>query len=168
MLQLHRVIYPENKDIYQVAHGWMREQPELYDQDIGYDGLHEFGQPPLERIDFALRQDGVLIGFAYFVLKAPKICEFGLITPPRPRVRSMFALLYKLQDAYFDDLGFLALYAEYPDDPRYDRPRRLCRMFGWREPRSNYFEYAILDHLQAKYGNQENAAQAGRQSAGAV
>jgi hypothetical protein len=137
----------------------MREQSELYHQDVGYDDFDEFTNPPLDRIEFALRQDNKLIGFAYLVRKALKVCEFGLIAPPRSRVRSLFTLLKELQRAYFNDLGFLSLYAECADDPGYNRPRRMCKMFGWQERKPNYFEYNVYDHLRASNGKQESTSQ---------
>jgi hypothetical protein len=156
MLELYRITYPEYRSLYTIAWDWMRDQPELYGEDVGYDDFSEFIAPPSERIEFALRQDGKLIGFAYFLLRASKTCEFGLITPPRPRVRSVLALLRELQRAYFEQLGFTTLYVEYPDDPRWDRPRQLCRMFGWPERKPNYFEFSTRDYLRA-YGGQEKA-----------
>lgn len=151
MLRLHRITYPEDHSDYQIAWRWVQEQPELYSEIIGFGSFVQFSHHPVEQIDFALKQDRELIGFASFVLRGHKICEFELITPSRPRVRSVLTLLRELQCQYFDTLGFLALFTEYPDDPKYDRPRRLCRLFGWREPRSNYFEWTLLDQLKT-YG----------------
>lgn len=154
-LRLHRINYPEHGSDYQTAHYWMREQPDLYGDDIGFNTFGEFTHPPLDRIEFALRDDDNLIAFAYFVRRAPKICEFGLITPARPRVRSILALLEELQRQYFETLGFVALYTQYPDSTKYDRSRRLCRMFGWVERKPDYFEYTILDFIEATYGSKE-------------
>jgi hypothetical protein len=137
----------------------MREQPDLYGEDIGFDDFQQFVKHPGEQADFALKEDGQTIAFAYLILRARKVCEFGLVTPPRPRVRSVLAILREWQRDYFESLGFVALYAQYPDDPRYDRPRRLCRMFGWREVKPNYFECTFLDHLKAYYGSKETYSQ---------
>ena len=157
MLTLKRIRYPEDRADYEAAWDWMRKQPELYGEDVGFDDFDDFILPDsLSRIEFALKQDGHLIAFAYFVLRARKVCEFGLVTPLRPRVRSILVLLRRLQRDYFENLGFIALYAQYPDDSKYDRPRRLCRMFGWHERKPNYFEYTILDFLR-EHGNQEEA-----------
>jgi len=130
----------------------MREQPDLYREMIGFEEVYQFLYHKVEQIDFALKQGDQLIAFASLVLRGRKVCEFELITPPRPRVRSILALLAELQREYFDTLGFLAVFAEYPDDSRFDRALRLCRMFGWREPKPNYFEYTIQDHLRATDG----------------
>jgi len=165
MLRLYRIDYPNHQYEYFTAHRWVRAQPDLYREIVGFDDLTDFARHPVEQIDFALREDDWMIAFASLVMRGRKVCEFELITPPRPRIRSILALLAELQRAYFEDLGFVALYTEYPDDPRFDRPRRLCRMFGWRERKSGYFEHTILDHLRATNGQSKKAHS---QSAGAV
>jgi hypothetical protein len=152
VLRLHRIQWPENRADFIDAWNWAREQPELYSEVVGYDDFSEFTHHPGEQIDFALRQDGELIAFASLVLRPHKSCEFELITPARPRVRSILALLRELQREFFETLGFVLLYVNYSDDPRYDRPRRLCRMFGWREHPKNHFEFSYLDHQAAQAG----------------
>lgn len=148
MLKLHRVNWPQDQADYVDAWHWMREQPELYSQVVGFESFGDFVEHPGEQIDFALRQDSELIAFASLVLKGRKSCEFELITPARPRVRSILALLRELRREYFETLGFTYFYAIYPDDPRYDRPRRLCRMFGLKEASRHVFEFTIFDHFQ--------------------
>src|SRR5262249_21387823 len=155
-----------HEEDYRVAWQWMREQPELYAEIVGFDDFEEFASHEAEQIDFALKGDGRLIAFASMVLRGRKVCEFELITPPRPRVRSILALLRSLERAYFDALGFVALYTQYPDSPKYDRPRRLCRMFGWREPQPNYFEQTIYDYL--RFNNGLEATESNDQPACAV
>lgn len=158
MLKLQRLNFQANISTYYKAWKWMREQPDLYGDVVGFDNFQQFVKHPGEQADFALREDGELIAFASLVLRSRKVCEFELITPPRPRLRSILALLREWQRDYFENLGFVALYAEYPNDPRYDRPRRLCRMFGWHERKPNYFEMTILDYLRATNGQAEKAA----------
>lgn len=151
-LVLHRINPLEHEEDYRTAHHWMGEQTHLYSEIVGLKDFEEFVHHKVEQVDFALRNDGQLIAFASLVLRGRKVCEFELITPPRPQVRSILALLRWLQCDYFETLRFLALFTSYPDDPKYDRSRRLCRMFGWREPRPGYFEYTIYDHLRATNG----------------
>src|SRR5262245_32489087 len=157
MLRLHRLDAEATPGAYVTTWKWMRQQPDLYSEVIGFYDFTDFVRHPGEQIDFALRDDGELIAFASLVLRGRKVCEFELITPPRPRVRSILALCGELQRQYFEDLGFAVVFTQYPNDPRYDRPRRLCRMFGWRESKPNYFEYTIQDHLRAINGQDQKA-----------
>lgn len=154
MLRLHRVRWPENRADFVDAWHWMREQPELYNFEAGYDSFGDFTEPPLERIEFALRRDGELIGFAYLIYKGTKCCQFCLITPPGPRVRSLLALLQCLEREYFETLGFTYVFAVCPDDPRYDRPRRLSLMFGLLPMKESphVFEYTHFDYEQRTKG----------------
>ncbi len=154
-LKLHRINQETHRGDYWTAWEWMQEQHELYQDVVGYWDFVDFIWHPGEQIDFALKQDSELLAFASLVLRGRKVCEFELITPPRPRVRSILALLGELQRQYFEDLGFAAVFTERLDEPRSDRPRRLCRMFGWREPRPGYFEYTIHDHLKATNGQNQ-------------
>jgi hypothetical protein len=123
MLSLKRTNYPADRHDYAEAWGWAREQRDLYALIVGLDDFSEFTSHPGEQIDFALRDGGELIAFASLVLKGRKSCEFELITPPRPRVRSILALLGEL--------------------------RRLCRMFGLRQASPQVFCYSLIDHLKA-------------------
>jgi hypothetical protein len=157
MLRLHRINYPNDWRPYEIAWGWMRQQPDLYSEVVGFYDFTDFVRHPVEQVDFALRDDGELIAFASLVPRGRKVCEFELITPPRPRVRSILRLLRELQRDYFENLGFLALFTQYPDDPKYDRPRRLCRLFGWSERKPGYFEHTIQDHLRANNGQNKKA-----------
>lgn len=159
MLRLYRINYPDDRRHYETAWGWMRAQHQLYSDVVGLWDCNDFMRHPGEQIDFALTDGGQLIAFASFVLRGRKICEFELITPPRPRVRSILTLLAELQRQYFEDLGFVALYTQYPDDSRFDRAKRLCRMFGWREPKPNYFEWTILDQLRLNNGQEQTSRQ---------
>lgn len=152
MLNLRRVYSPEDDDVFQIAHWWMSEQPALYAYTIGIDEFAKFANRPANQIDFSLEQDGKLLALASLVLKRKGVCEFELITPPRPRIRPILALLRQLQSSYFTDLGFTVLYADYPDDPIYEPTKNLVRLFGWRESRLNYFEYTILDFLRSTNG----------------
>jgi hypothetical protein len=147
-MRLHRINFPTDRMDYATAWSWMREQPDLYSEIIGFDSFGDFVEHPGEQIDFALKQDGELIAFASLVLKGRRSCEFELITPPRPRVRSILALLRELRDQYFEVLEFLYFFVVYPDDPRYGRPRRLCKMFGLRQNGPHVFDYSYLDHLK--------------------
>lgn len=165
MLRLYRLNFQANISTYRKAWNWMRQQPELYSEVVGFDSFQDFVKHPVEQFDFALKDDEGLIAFASLVPRGRKVCEFELITPARPRVRSILALLHEWQRDYFENLGFLALFTQYPDDPKYDRPRRLCRLFGWREPKPSYFEYTIQDHLRSNNGQTEKADD---QSAGSV
>lgn len=166
MLRLYRLNFQANISTYWKVWKWMHQQPELYSQVVGFENFQEFVKHPGEQIDFALRENGELIAFASLVLRSRKVCEFELITPARPRVRSILTLCREWQRQYFEDLRFVALFARYPDDPRFDRPRRLCRLFGWREPTPNYFEFTIHDFLRSNNGQETAAAQS--QSASAV
>lgn len=163
-LSLRRVRYPADDAIYDKAWWMMHKQPELYANVVGFDVFAEFAIHSAEQIDFALEAGDQLIAFASLVLKGKGICEFELITPPRPRVRSILALLRQLQASYFEDLGHKILFAIYPDDPVYDRTKQLVRAFGWREAQSDHFEFTIADYLRLKNGekaeNRPNALRA--------
>lgn len=127
MLKLQRLNFQANISTYYKAWKWMREQPDLYGDVVGFDNFQQFVKHPGEQADFALREDGELIAFASLVLRSRKVCEFELITPPRPRLRSILALLREWQRDYFENLGFVALYAEYPVSIRASLQQRGLR-----------------------------------------
>lgn len=113
----------------------MREQPELYENNIGFRNFLEFCQPGYEaHQDYSISVDNVMIGFLSCIHCAPLTCEIALITAPIVPVRALLRGLQHLQDGYFYQYGRTLFMTTV--NPRL---KRLVRHLGW-EDRGEHME----------------------------
>jgi hypothetical protein len=136
----------------------MMHKPDLYRENLGFYEFAEFCNPKqIEVIDFAIGRDESLLAFASFILRAPKTCQFSLILPPKPDIRIILSALKELERAYFEELGFALLFAEWPEGDQYTPAKRLAERFGWRRVGESRFEFTIVEYLRRKRDVEKSA-----------
>ena len=146
-LNIRRLAYPADVATYQAVHSWMQQQSDVYGHLHGFDDFEAFVRPDFDVLDFSLEADGELIGFAAWMPRGKGICQFCLVTPPKPRVRLLLQLLWLMQRLFFEQLGYHLFYVHLRPLPQYDKARRLAKWMGWREVNHDHYEVTILDHL---------------------
>jgi hypothetical protein len=144
---------------YSVAWDWMQAQPQLYEHLHGFDDFEKFVKPDFEVADFALLDDGKLIGFAAMMYRGPKRCQFCLITPPKPKMKRLLLALKCLQAAYFLQLSFNELYIHVRPLPQYNGARKLAKRMGWHKLNDDLWVMTLDHFIQDHISREENQCQ---------
>lgn len=131
---------------------WMREQPALYRQNYGYNRVLDILYPDIPINYYGLFQGDTLIGVVTLILESKGVCHFGIVTPPRPRLRPVLALVRAFWRAYFDEFGGLMLYSTAP----MNAPKswhKLAAALGGHRVSAERWEYTLFHHLQEQEQN---------------
>jgi len=152
-LSLHKLTKDRDGVALRQMWGWMREQPSLYCQNYGYYRWPDVLNPDIPINYYGLFQGDTLIGIVTLILESKGVCHFGIVTPPRPRLRlrPVLALVRAFWRAYFDEFGGLMLYSTAP----MNAPKswhKLAAALGGHRVSAERWEYTLFHHLQEQNG----------------
>lgn len=147
MINIRRLSFPADTTDYYTVWNWMQAQPQLYEHLYGFNNFEKFIRPDFEVIDFAIEFDGELIAFAAMMYRGPKRCQFCLVTPAKPKLKSLLMGLHCLQAAYFLQLSFNELYIHLRPLPQYGQARKLARRMGWTRINDDLWQITLQEYL---------------------
>jgi len=152
-LSLHKLDRAKEVKHLSLMHRWMREQPSLYHQNYGYYRMEDVVSPDIPINYYGLFHGDTLIGVVTLILESKGVCHFGIVTPPRPRLRlrPVLALVRAFWRAYFDEFGGLMLYSTAP----MNAPKswhKLAAALGGHRVSAERWEYTLFHHLQEQNG----------------
>ena len=146
-LTLHKLNSWQDEDALRKMWGWMQGQSNLYRQNYGFRAFGAILNPRIPINYYGLFQGDNLIGVATLVLEFKGVCHFGLVTPPKPRLRPVLALVRAFWRSYFDEFGGLMLYSTAP----MNAPKswhKLAAVLGGHRVSADRWEYTLFHHLQ--------------------
>lgn len=156
VIDIVRLKYPQDQTAYRQVWGWMQAQPDLYEHLHGFDDFKQFVSPDFEVVDFALLDNGEMIGFAAWMYQGGKRCKFCLVTPPKVKLKRLLIALRLLQASYFLQLSFNELYIHLRPLPQYDRARKLAKLMGWTRVNDDLWTMTLSDYLDSLLSQETN------------
>jgi len=150
-LSLRRMNCSDDREPLMRMWAWMHEQSNLYRQNYGFSRNADILNPGIPINYYGLFQGDNLIGVATLILESKGVCHFGLVTPPKPWLRPVLALVRAFWRSYFNELGGLVLYSTAP----MNAPKswhKLAAALGGHRVSADRWEYTLFHHLQEQNG----------------